>query len=60
MILSAGKVGTILPDEKKMIDEKASTLIDLAKSSARLFDKSLNDLEFTKQNLLTSVMNEDD
>lgn len=47
MIVSTAKIGGIAPDEKNMINSKASTLIDLSKDYSKLADSSLKRLNIT-------------
>jgi len=55
MIVSTAKLGGIAPDEKDMINEKASTLIDLTKDYSKLVDSSLKRINLTDANLAESV-----
>jgi len=51
MIVSTAKIGGIAPDEKNMINSKASTLMDLTKDYSKLVDSSLKRINITNTKL---------
>jgi len=55
MIVSTAKIGGIAPDEKNMINSKASTLIDLTKDYSKLVDSSLKRINVTDAKLAEYV-----
>jgi len=51
MIVSTAKISSMAPDEKNMINSKASTLMDLTKDYSKLVDSSLKRINITDTKL---------